>query len=216
MRKLVVATTNAHKLEEIAKIASEFGYEAVSRADAGVPDFEVEESGATYEENALLKAKAVFDFLGGKEAVVADDSGLSVDALDGGPGLYSARFVPDGTDSEHNEKILELLEDVPEDKRTARYVCAIALLEPGFEPLICRGEVEGQIAFQEDGNNGFGYDPLFIPLESEREVLSAESRERLIGQTFGRFLPEEKNKISHRGRALAKLREGVLARAKGN
>ena len=227
---LVVASANAHKVAEISAIAGSFGYETVSRAQAGVPDFEVEESGATFEENSLIKARVIFDALGGAAAVAADDSGIEVDALGGAPGVYSARFAgqeapgpyaaaEDGDmadfetadswagteqggrgrqDRANNAKLLRLLEGVPAPLRTARFVSVITCLRPGREPLVCRGEVEGSVGFAPGGAGGFGYDPLFIPAGYDR--------------SFGLFAPDEKNAISHRGRALAalaeKLREG--------
>ena len=198
-KTIVVATLNEHKIAEIEAIAGSFGYTAVSREAAGAPDFEIEETGATFEENSLLKAQAVFDFLGGTVAVAADDSGLEVDALGGAPGVCSARFA--GTrrgsrsrqDRANNAKLLRLLEGTPEEQRTARFVSVITCLRPGKAPVVCRGEVEGKIGFEERGDGGFGYDPLFVPLGYER--------------CFGLFSPEEKNAISHRGRALARLAE---------
>ena len=194
--KLVAASTNAHKVAEISAILCPIGFSVLSRTDAGVPDFEVEEDGTTFEENSLLKARAIFDFLEGKAATLADDSGLEVDALDGAPGVYSARYAAtgnDGQDRANNRKLLLLLEDVPFHLRTARFVSVITCLIPGKEPIVCRGEVEGHVDFQETGTAGFGYDPLFIPLGYE--------------YSFGLFTPEDKNKISHRGRALVFLAE---------
>lgn len=220
---LVAATTNRHKIAEISAIAGSFGYAVVSRAEAGVPEFEIVEDGATFEENSLIKARAVFGWLGGKAGAVADDSGLEADALGGAPGVYSARFAgqeapgayaagPDGDmadfraaetfggqgrrslqDRANNAKLLRLLEGVPEGLRTARFVSVITCLMPGRDPIVCRGEVEGHIAFGETGGSGFGYDPLFIPLGYSR--------------SFGLFAPEDKNAISHRGRALMLLAE---------
>ena len=213
-KTLVAATTNTHKIAEVSAIAGMFGYKVISRPAAGVPDFEIEETGATFEENSLLKARAVFDALGGEAAVVADDSGIEVDALGGAPGVYSARFATSsggdeadfaaaGRDEEqthrslqdraNNAKLLRLLDGVPEEKRTARFVSVITCLRPGKEPVVCRGEVEGRVGFAQTGREGFGYDPLFIPLGYER--------------SFGLFTPGDKNAVSHRGRALALLAE---------
>ena len=213
-KTLVAATTNEHKITEISAIADSFGYDVLSRAEAGVPDFEIDETGATFEENARLKAKTIFDFLGGEAAVVADDSGIEVDALGGAPGVYSARFAgldePDAIDfaaadrdteqlhrsrqdRANNAKLLRLMADVPCGERGARFVSVIACIMPGRDPVICRGEVEGQIDFKETGAGGFGYDPLFLPDGYEC--------------SFGLFKPEDKNAISHRGRALAQLAE---------
>ena len=199
---LVAATTNEHKIAEISAIAGSFGYTVVSRAEAGVPDFEVTETGSTFEENSLLKARAIFDFLEGAAAVAADDSGIEVDALGGAPGVLSARFAgQDGDapgprsrqDRANNAKLLKLLAGTPKEQRTARFVSVITCLRPGEPPVVCRGEVEGHVDFAETGDAGFGYDPLFIPLGYDR--------------SFGLFAPEDKNAISHRGRALALLAE---------
>ena len=227
-KTLVAATTNEHKITEISAIAGSFGYKVLSRAQAGVPDFEIDETGTTFEENAWIKAKTIFDFLGGRTAVVADDSGIEVDALRGAPGVYSARFAgqdapgaymagEDGDaldfaaadldteqlhrsrqDRANNAKLLRLMADVPEGERSARFVSVIACIMPGREKIICRGEVEGQVDFKETGAGGFGYDPLFIPEGYE--------------YSFGLFNLEDKNAISHRGRALAKLAEELAAK----
>jgi XTP/dITP diphosphohydrolase len=210
-KTLVAATTNEHKITEISSIAGSFGYRVLSRAEAGVPDFEIEETGETFEENAYLKAKTIFDFLGGEVSVVADDSGLEVDALGGAPGVYSARFAElDGPsactdnrgrqDNANNAKLLGLLADVPAGERSARFVSVIACIMPGRGPIICRGEVEGQIDSTETGTAGFGYDPLFIPAGYE--------------YSFGLFKPEDKNAISHRGRAITLLAKELEAENK--
>ena len=209
-KTLVIASTNENKIKEISSIAGSFGYEVISRAAAGLPDIEIEESGETFEENALLKARFVFDALGGREAVAADDSGIEVDALGGAPGIYSARFAslpPDFSeasgkdlDKENNEKLLKLLSGVPHEQRTARFVSVIVCILPGKDPLICRGEAEGHIGTAGAGTAGFGYDPLFIPLGYDK--------------SYGLLSPEEKNAISHRSKALSvlakKLAEEVL------
>jgi len=210
-KTVVAATTNAHKIAEIAATLAPFGYEVISRAGAGVPEFEVEENGTTFEENSLIKAKAIFDWLDGKVSALADDSGIEVDALFGAPGVYSARFAAPGenqsdfaaadldTEQKHrslqdranNAKLLRLLKDTPEEKRTARFVSVITCLCPGEAPIVCRGEVEGRVDFSETGKAGFGYDPLFIPEGYDH--------------SFGLFTPEDKNAISHRGLALTML-----------
>jgi|GEM_PF-161417 len=231
-KRLVVASTNGHKLAEISAIAGSFGYTVISRDAAGIPDIEIEEDGTTFEENSLLKARAIFDMLGGESAVVADDSGIEADALGGAPGVYSARFAglktpgpyaaaADGDaadfaaadldlaqahrsrqDRANNAKLLRLLAGVPHERRTARFVSVITCLRPGMAPIVCRGEVEGHIDFQETGGAGFGYDPLFIPLGYEC--------------SFGLFGPDEKNAISHRGRALMLLAEKLGAEAEND
>ena len=207
-RIIIAATTNKNKIIEISSITSEFGFIVISRADAGVPDFEVEENGATFEENSFIKAKAIMDFTG--MPTISDDSGLVVDALSGEPGVYSARYAVEGLDildfekaeknpadrelqdKANNEKLLRMLEDVPFEKRTARFVSVITLLIPCQKPIVCRGEVEGHVAFEQSGNFGFGYDPMFIPIGYE--------------ETFGIISPEEKNKMSHRYNALEILK----------
>jgi len=224
---LVAATTNEHKIAEISAIAGSFGYSVISRAEAGAPDIEIEENGVTFEENSFLKAQVIFDMLDGRYATVADDSGLETDALGGAPGVYSARFAgqeapgayaasADGDsadfaaadldteqlhrnrqDRANNAKLLRLLEGVPAERRSARFVSVITCLRPGKAPIICRGEVEGRVDFAETGQGGFGYDPLFIPLGYE--------------YSFGLFAPADKNAISHRGRALAMLAEKLKA-----
>ena len=229
-KQIVVATTNEHKVIEISTIVGMFGYDVISRTAAGVPDdFDVEEDGETFEENSFLKAKAVFDLLGGQTAALADDSGLCVDALDGEPGVYSARFADEDRDFDlinetqkkqisrgrqdlaNNAKLLRLLDEggfsSPQD-RTARFVSVITLILPGDEPevIVCRGEVEGHVDFQETGDAGFGYDPMFIPTASE---LKSGGLEKYEGKSFGVFLPDDKNLISHRFRALEKLRKNI-------
>ena len=202
--KLVAATTNKHKIEEIRAIAGAFGYSVISRAEAGVPDFEVEEDGVTFEENSLIKARAIYGWFNGEVATIADDSGIEVDFLGGAPGVLSARFAGDGGDKANNKKLLDLLKDVPLEERTARFVSVIVCLLPGREPLVCRGEVSGHVDFKETGTAGFGYDPLFIPLGYDR--------------SFGLFTPEDKNSISHRSRALKILAEklsGIAAAEAG-
>ena len=228
--RIVVATTNAHKIVEISAIVDALGYDVISRADAGVPDdFDVEEDGDTFEDNSYLKARAIFDFLGGNSAALADDSGLCVDALGGAPGVYSARYADsdqdfdlidpekeknssrDRQDLGNNAKLLKVLDvggfSTPE-KRTARFVSVITLILPGDEPevIVCRGEVEGHVDFCETGDGGFGYDPMFIPNMSE---LKSGGLEKYAGKSFGVFSPEDKNKISHRFRALEKLRSSI-------
>lgn len=199
---MVAATTNEHKIAELSSIARKLGYTVISRKEAGVPDFEIEETGATFEENSMLKAAAVFDALGGEAAVIADDSGLEVDALDGAPGVLSARFAnASGSrvsqDSANNAKLLRLMENVPREKRTAKFVSVITCLLPGRPPIVCRGEIEGRLHFEETGIQGFGYDPLFVPSG--------------YSSSFGLFDPIHKNAISHRARALAMLAEKLAA-----
>ncbi|MCI5885741.1 MAG: RdgB/HAM1 family non-canonical purine NTP pyrophosphatase [Clostridiales bacterium] len=194
MDTIVAATRNRHKIEEIEKILKEFDMSIVSRDDAGVPDVEIVEDGETFEENSYKKAYEIMKLSG--RPSVADDSGLCVDYLGGAPGVMSARFTPSGDDEENNRKVLELLEGVPFGDRTARYVAVITLVYPDGRTVSARGECEGHIIEEERGTNGFGYDPMFQPAGYDR--------------TFGELSPEIKNRISHRAKALVKLREKLL------
>ncbi len=188
--KIFIATKNAKKLEELSRILVPMGIEVVSERDLDKPLNEVEETGTTFEENAILKAKAGLNETG--YISVADDSGLCVDYLDGAPGIYSARYSGGhGNDAENNKKILRELEGVPMEKRTAYYVAAIACVFPDGRSFTVRGECHGHIAFEESGSCGFGYDPLFI---SEKGCI-------------GHLSAEEKDSISHRGKALRLFKE---------
>ncbi len=191
---MILASRNKGKIREIGEILEKFGMETVSRDDAGIDKFEVEETGETFEENSYIKAKAILDVAGAP--TIADDSGIEVDAIGGDPGVYSARFAGPGcTPHDNNVKLLALLKDVPEEKRTARFVSVITMLFPDGEKIVARGECEGKVAFEMRGENGFGYDPLFIPEGYDI--------------TFGEMAPEEKNKISHRAKSLFKLEEKI-------
>ena len=188
MRRLVIATKNQGKLREVRAVLAGLPYEVVSlEAYPDAPD--VEETGCTFEENAVLKAVECARYTG--ELTLADDSGLVVDALDGAPGVLSSRFAP--TDSERNAKLLDLIKDVPDDRRTARFVCAIAISDPDGDVRSCDGRVEGTIAHAPRGTNGFGYDPVFYLPD--------------LGRMMAELSPDEKNAISHRGRALAEARK---------
>ncbi len=192
MMTAVAATQNRHKIAEIEAITKEFDINIVSRQEAGVPDIEIVEDGTTFEENSYKKAYEIMKLSG--MPAIADDSGLAVDALDGAPGVYSARFAgTDGDDRANNRRLLELMRDVPSENRTARFVSVITLVFPDGKTIVCRGECEGHIMFSESGNNGFGYDPLFRPEGYEA--------------SFGQLPAEEKNRISHRAKALVLLRE---------
>ncbi|MBQ4616953.1 MAG: RdgB/HAM1 family non-canonical purine NTP pyrophosphatase [Clostridia bacterium] len=183
--RYIVATHNNKKLNELSRILVPLGIEAVTDRDLGLSLPEVEENGATFEENAFLKADSACRATG--LPAIADDSGLCVDALDGAPGLYSARFAGEGaTDAEKIEKLLTALEDVPEEKRTARFVSAICCVFPDGKTLYARGECEGAIAFAPSGEGGFGYDPVFVT----------------DGNSFAQMTAEEKDAVSHRGRSL--------------
>ena len=188
--RLVVASRNFGKLREMKALLSD-RYDVVSVAEAGIT-CEPEENGETFEENALIKANAIM--AESRCAVIADDSGLVVDALNGRPGVHSARYCGvHGDDEANNDKLLKELENVPAP-RTARYVCDIALCRPGKEPIVTEGSCEGEIGFERRGEGGFGYDPLFISHD-------------LNGLTFAEAEAEEKHKVSHRGRAIRALME---------
>jgi len=190
----VAATQNQHKIKEIESITRPFGIEIISRERAGVPDIEIEEDGDTFEANSEKKATEVMK-LSGKTAI-ADDSGLMVDALGGLPGVISARFAgEDANDARNNEKLLNLIAEVPDTQRTARFVSVITMAWPDGRIITARGECEGHLLHAPRGSNGFGYDPLFVPEGFDR--------------TFAELSPEEKNKISHRAEALRKLRDAL-------
>lgn len=190
--RIIAATQNKHKIEEIQAITSEFDMEVVSLSEAGIPDIEIIENGTTFEENSEKKAREIMMLSG--EITIADDSGLMVDALGGAPGVFSARFAgEEGNDAKNNEKLLRLLSGVKPEDRTARFVSVITLMYPDGRKLVARGECEGHIQYQERGSNGFGYDPLFVPVGYDK--------------TFAELSAEEKNKISHRAKALQNLRK---------
>ena len=183
--KLVLASKNQHKLVEMQTILGQLGLEVVLESQVGV-DVDVEETGITFMENALLKARAVCEASG--MAAIADDSGLMVDALNGEPGVYSARYGGKDSDAARTAYLLENMAEVPEEKRTARFVSAIACALPDGRVVTAEGYCEGTILFETRGDNGFGYDPVFY-------VSS-------LGKTFAEADGAEKNAISHRGNAL--------------
>ena len=191
MDKIIFATGNEGKMKEVRMILEDLGLPVLSLKDAGITA-DVEENGTTFEENAQIKAKAIMELTGA--LVLADDSGLEVDALDKEPGIYSARYMGHDT-SYHikNQNIIDRLEGKVGEERSARFVCAIAAAFPDGRVLITRGTMEGQIGYEEKGENGFGYDPIFyLP---EYQCYSAE------------LSLEEKNKLSHRGKALRLMKE---------
>lgn len=184
----ILATNNMKKLAEMQRILSPLGIHVVTAKMLGTELPEVEENGTTFEENAMTKAKHACQFM--NMPAIADDSGICVDYLDGAPGIYSARFSGGhGNDEANNDLLLEKLDGVPMEKRTAYYVCAICCVFPDGREITVRGECHGYIGFERDGKEGFGYDPLFI----------------INGKAFGRYSAEEKDKISHRGNALRLL-----------
>ena len=191
MDKIIFATGNEGKMKEVRMILEDLGLPVLSLKDAGITA-DVEENGTTFEENAQIKAKAIMEMTGA--LVLADDSGLEVDALDKETGIYSARYMGHDT-SYHikNQNIIDRLEGKVGEERSARFVCAIAAAFPDGRVLITRGTMEGQIGYEEKGKNGFGYDPIFyLP---EYQCYSAE------------LSLEEKNKLSHRGKALRLMKE---------
>ncbi|MGP1570190.1 MAG: RdgB/HAM1 family non-canonical purine NTP pyrophosphatase [Eubacteriales bacterium] len=191
-KKLIIASQNKHKIEEFHKILSKYGFEVCGRDDAGLPMDDIPENGNTFEENSLIKAKAIWNM--SHTATLADDSGLCVDFLNGAPGIYSSRFSGENaTDKKNNEKLLNLLADATSDKRSACFVCVLTLILENGEEITTRGECFGKIQTKETGINGFGYDPLFIP--TGYNISMAE------------LPPDEKNKISHRAKAIKALVE---------
>ena len=187
MTKIIVATGNQNKMKEIREIIKRDDIEFVSLKDEGLQDIEIVEDGKTFEENAVIKAKTIADIT--KSIVIADDSGLEVDYLDKAPGVYSARYMGEDTPyTIKNNHIIELLKDAKGEERSARFVCVIACVMPDGETLTTRGTIEGRIGYEEKGENGFGYDPIFYLPEK--------------GCTTAELPPEQKNEISHRGRAL--------------
>lgn len=187
---LFIATKNESKKKELERILLPLSINVLCEKDLDKPLPEVEENGTTFEENALIKARSACSQTG--YVCVADDSGLCVDAIGGQPGIYSARFAGEPTDNEkNNDKLLDMLKDVPKEKRSAKFVCAVACVYPDGKEFTVRGECNGEIAFERQGSGGFGYDPLFI---SEKG-------------SFGLLSPEEKDAISHRGKALKLLAE---------
>ncbi|UOQ46437.1 XTP/dITP diphosphatase [Halobacillus salinarum] len=194
MKELIVATKNSGKAAEFREMFSKYTIEVKSLLDFDDPVNDIEETGTSFEENAAIKSEAICSKF--NVPVLADDSGLVIDALNGEPGVYSARYAGEEKDDQKNiEKVMAKLKDVPENDRTARFICAIAVSRPDKETFIKVGKCEGSIALEERGNHGFGYDPIFIPNGSNR--------------TLAEHTPEEKNSISHRKNAILQV-EGWL------
>ena len=187
--KFVAATNNKNKLKEFARILEPLNIEVLTVSQCGGENIDPVEDGETFEANAIIKAKAFAEALG--MPALADDSGLCVDALDGAPGVYSARYSGEG-DAANNALLLKNLEGVPMEKRTARFVCAICCAYPDGRYFTVRGECEGRIGFEPKGSDGFGYDPLFF-IET--------------GESFAEISGERKDSMSHRGKALRLLAE---------
>jgi len=189
--KLIIASNNAHKVTEIKAILGDYYEQILSLKDAGV-EIDVEEDADTFEGNALKKASEIFDAVDA-DAVLSDDSGLEVDALGGAPGVYSARYAGEGhDDAANNAKILENMKDVADEKRACRFVSAVALVRRDKQPIVVRGTVEGMLLHAPQGENGFGYDPLFFY--------------EPFNKSFAELTAEEKNTVSHRKNALEALR----------
>lgn len=200
--KICAATGNAGKLRELRRILEGQGHQVVSQKELGIT-IEPDETGTTFKENALIKAKTICAASG--LPTIADDSGLCVDVLGGVPGVYSARYCGHhGDDEANNDKLLEAMRDVPAGQRGAKFVSAVCLILPDGRQLTCVGECPGSIAFERlCGDYGFGYDPLFIP--EQCGVGRRESRPNTEGRSYAQLTPDEKDAISHRGNALAKL-----------
>ncbi len=189
MKSIILASNNKDKVKEVKEILK--GYDIISMKEAGI-DVDIEENGTTFEENALIKARAIMKLTG--QITMADDSGLEIDYLNKAPGVYSARFMGHDTSYDiKNKALIQKLEGVKESDRSGRFVCAIAVCFPDGREIVKRGTMEGLIAEEIKGDNGFGYDPIVYLPE--------------YGRTSGELAPEEKNKISHRGKALALIKE---------
>ena len=197
MRKtVVIASNNAHKAREIAEALDFPGWEFRTLRELGIAS-DPREDADTFEGNARIKARAAREASGGR-AVLADDSGLVVDALDGAPGVRSARYAGEGAaDADNNAKLLDALAGVPDAQRTARFVCTLVFIDEDGSEEVAHGVVEGRIGHAERGEHGFGYDPLFLP-----DVFGGE-------RTLAEALPQEKNAVSHRGNALRALRARI-------
>lgn len=189
MKSIILASNNKDKVKEVKEILK--GYDIISMKEAGI-DVDIEENGTTFEENALIKARAIMKLTG--QITMADDSGLEIDYLNKAPGVYSARFMGHDTSYDiKNKALIQKLEGVKGSDRSGRFVCAIAVCFPDGREIVKRGTMEGLIAEEIKGDNGFGYDPIVYLPE--------------YGRTSGELAPEEKNKISHRGKALALIKE---------
>lgn len=198
MKSFIIASNNAHKVSELERILNPLGIKALTAKQAGIDLGDVEETGTTFAENARLKAKAAFERC--NMPSIADDSGLTVDALNGAPGVYSARYAGQGTsDSDKINKLLTELQGVSEKDRTAAFVCSICCILEDGSMIEVSGKCQGTIAFEPKGEGGFGYDPVFI-VDG--------------GASFAQLSDSDKDKISHRGNALRALKEELLKRLK--
>lgn len=199
MTKIIFATGNAGKMKEIREILSDLNVEILSMKEADIC-MEIDENGQSFEENALIKARAVAAHPNAAGAVVlADDSGLEIDWLNGEPGIYSARYLGEDTSYRiKNQNLIDRLCGVPDEKRTARFVCVIAAVFPDGEEMTAPGIIEGKIGYEERGENGFGYDPIFYLPDMSRSTAELS--------------PEEKNAVSHRGKALREMKRELTKR----
>lgn len=198
--KLLIATNNQGKARELAALLGNSTWECTTPAEEGIT-LDPEETGKTFEENAVIKARGFARASG--LITLADDSGLEVEALNGAPGIHSARYAgPDATDAQRNDYLLARLSGVPREKRQARFRCVIAIAFPDERLVLCKGECTGLIAFEPRGENGFGYDPIFYLPE--------------LGKTMAELTPEEKSRVSHRGRAIRKAREFLQSLSEGS
>lgn len=201
MEKIVFATGNAGKMKEIKEIMGDLEVPVLSMKEAGL-ELEIEENGSTFEENAVIKAKAVaaaVKDIGKGLVVLADDSGLEVDYLNKEPGVYSARYMGEDTSYQiKNQSLIDRLDGVLDEDRTARFVCVIAAVMPDGDVVTTRGVIEGKIGYEERGTNGFGYDPIFYLPDMSRSTAE--------------LMPDEKNNISHRGNALQAMKEELKKR----
>lgn len=193
MKNIWIATNNMGKASEFQEMFSNLGYTVKTLNDLEAP-IEIEETGSTFEENARIKAETLSKIL--NEPVLADDSGLMIDQLNGSPGVYSARYAGNHkSDADNINKVLDELKNVPKEKRTCRFVCVLAVARPNHETVFFKGTCEGEIAFEPSGTNGFGYDPIFFLPE--------------INQTMAHLTKTEKSKISHRGNAIKQLKSNL-------
>ena len=203
MYQIIFATGNAGKMKEVREILADLPAQVLSMKEAGI-DTDIVEDGSSFEENAVIKARAVAGAVGEREkaVVLADDSGLEIDWLNGEPGIYSARYMGEDTSYRiKNANLIARLDGVPPEKRTARFVCAIAAVLPDGEVLTTRGVIEGKIGYEERGANGFGYDPIFYLPDMSR--------------TTAELTPAEKNAVSHRGNALMAMKKELSERMQG-
>ncbi len=184
--RLIIASNNKGKIREYKQLLEPLGYDIVSQREAGI-NIEVEETGTTFAENSALKARAIFEIT--KNAVLADDSGLEIDALNGEPGVYSARYGGCTNDAERVALVLDKMKDVPDEKRTAHFVCTIHFIAQNGSEIAVEGRVYGKIGYEPEGENGFGYDPIFM----------------YEGKSFAQIGAKEKNAVSHRANALKAL-----------